>query len=236
VGANPTAAPAPSAVREAWLSVRARILGGLLLVLPVAITLWVVHWLCSTLVLYVIDPLGQLVLWKVLRRHPDADLPYWFERFVAPLIAVFIALLLLYCLGFFVHSRLRRVIDYVLLRLPIISVIYKGVQQVFQTFDRRGGQQVPQRVVLIPFPHPGMKAPAFVTSTCRDGVTGKVILSVYVPTTPVPTSGYFLLVPEEDVTELSWTSEQALQAIISGGLTSPPEVSYFKGQVDLPLA
>jgi uncharacterized membrane protein len=51
---------------------------------------------------------------------------------------------------------------------------------------------------------------------------------VYVPTTPVPTSGFFLLVPEEDVTELNWSSEEALQAIISGGLTAPPEVSFFK--------
>jgi uncharacterized membrane protein len=51
---------------------------------------------------------------------------------------------------------------------------------------------------------------------------------VYVPTTPVPTSGYFLLVPEEEVTELNWTSEQALQAVISAGLTAPPEVGYFR--------
>jgi uncharacterized membrane protein len=51
---------------------------------------------------------------------------------------------------------------------------------------------------------------------------------VYVPTTPVPTSGYFLLVPEEDVTELDWSPEQALQTIISAGLTAPPEVRYFK--------
>jgi uncharacterized membrane protein len=47
----------------------------------------------------------------------------------------------------------------------------------------------------------------------------------------VPTSGYFLLVPEEDVTELNWSSEQALQAIISAGITAPPEVGYYKTRV-----
>jgi uncharacterized membrane protein len=50
---------------------------------------------------------------------------------------------------------------------------------------------------------------------------------VYVPTTPVPTSGYFLIVPEEEVSELNWGPDQALQAIISAGLTAPPEVRYF---------
>jgi uncharacterized membrane protein len=92
---------------------------------------------------------------------------------------------------------------------------------------RQAGSCNPQRVVLVPFPHPGMKVPAFVTGSCRDIETGKVILCVYVPTTPVPTSGYYLLVPEEEVTEPRWTPEETLQAIISGGLTAPPEVRYF---------
>jgi uncharacterized membrane protein len=66
-----------------------------------------------------------------------------------------------------------------------------------------------------------------VTAECRDIKTQKVLLCVYVPTTPVPTSGFFLLVPEEEVTELNWNSEQTLQAIMSGGLSTPPDVSYF---------
>ena len=86
----------------------------------------------------------------------------------------------------------------------------------------------PQRVVLVAFPHPGMRVPAFVTATCRDVETQKALLCVYVPTTPVPTSGYFLIVPEDEVTELDWSPEQTLQTIISGGLTAPPEVRYFK--------
>jgi uncharacterized membrane protein len=183
----------------------------------------------STLEKYVIDPLALLVLWQVRGGQPDTKLPFWFETYAAPLIGILIALGLLYGLGFFVHSRLRRVVDGVLLRVPGVSVVYNGVRQVFQTLERqRGQQQGSQRVVLIAFPHPGMKALAFVTATCRDIETQKVLLCVYVPTTPVPTSGYFLLVPEEEVTELSWGPEQALQTIISGGLTAPPEVSYFK--------
>jgi uncharacterized membrane protein len=229
----PPAAPAPGLLPRTWHSVRGRVLSGLLLVLPIVITLWVVYWLYSTLEYYAIDPLARLVLGLVRSGQPDADLPPWFEKYAAPVLAVVIAVALLYCLGFLARSRVRRAVDWVLLRVPVISVVYNGVWQVLQTLDRQRGQARPQRVVLVPFPHPGTKVPAFVTGSCRDIETGKVILCVYVPTTPVPTSGYYLLVPEEDVTEPSWTPEQTLQAIISGGLTAPPEVRYFGGRVAL---
>src|SRR5271169_1241441 len=99
-----------------WQRTKGRMIGGLLLVLPVLITLWVFHWLYSNLETKVIDPVALLVLWKVRRSQPDVELPYWFETYAAPLIAILIVLILLYFLGFFVHSRLRRVVDWVLLR------------------------------------------------------------------------------------------------------------------------
>jgi uncharacterized membrane protein len=220
--------PTPPVRHTVWRGIRARIIGGLLLVLPILITIWVIHWLYSILVTYVIDPLAHVVLWQVQKHQPETDLPLWFEKYVVPLIALLVALLLLYCLGFFVRSRFRRAIDWVLLRLPVVSVVYNGVRKVMQALEKKPGSQRPQRAVLVAFPHPGMRVPAFVTGSCRDVKTQKIILCVYVPTTPVPTSGYFLLVPEDEVTELNWTSEQTLQAIISAGLTAPSEVDYFQ--------
>ena len=219
--------PTPGAFRRIWRGIRVRILGGLLLVAPILLTLWIIYWLYLFLEKYAIDPLALLLLRLVRGSQGGAELPHWFEAYAAPIIAVTLALLLLYCLGFFVHSRLRGAVDWVLLRVPVISGVYNGVRKVFQALDQQRGQTRPQRVVLIPFPHPGMRAPAFVTATCRDVETKKVLLCVYVPTTPVPTSGYFLIVPEDEVTELDWSPEQALQTIISGGLTAPPQVRYF---------
>ena len=218
----------PTALRSAWHSIRGRILGGLMLVLPVLITFWLVYQLYSALEKYLIDPLARLVLWKVRQGQPDADLPPWFENYAAPLIGVVIVLLLLYGLGFFVNSRLRRVLDALMLRVPGVSIVYNGVRQLFQTLERQGDRARPQRVVLVPFPHPGMKTPCFVTSSCRDVETGKVILCVYVPTSPVPTSGYFLMVPEDEVVESGWSSEKTVETILSAGLTAPAEVRYFK--------
>ena len=143
------------------------------------------------------------------------------------MIAIVLVLVLLYFLGFFVQSRLRRAVDWVLLRVPLMSGVYDGVRNVFQSFERQRGTQRSQRVVLIQFPHPGMKAAAFVTATCKDITTQKVLLCVYVPQSPLPTNGHLLLVPEEETTELNWGSDETLQTLISGGFTAPPEVSYF---------
>jgi uncharacterized membrane protein len=229
---DPRPDPTPGAFRRVWLGVRDRVLGGLLLVTPILITLWVILWLYSVLDRQVIDPLARLVLWVVRGYRPGAELPAWFETYAAPLVAVAAVLLLLYGLGFFARSRLRGIVDRVFQRVPLVSALYSGVLQVVHTLDRQRGQVRPQRVVLVAFPHPGMRVPAFVTRTCRDVETRRVILCVYVPTTPVPTSGYFLLVPEDEVTELDWGPEVALQTIISAGLTAPAEVRYSKPPSD----
>ena len=210
-----------------WQRIKGRILGGLLIVLPILITLWVFHWLYSSLETKVIDPLALVVLWKVRRGQADVELPYWFETYAAPVIAIIVVLVLLYLLGFFVHSRLRRAIDWVLLRVPVMSGVYDGVRNVFQSLERKRGQQKAQRVVLIPFPHAGMRAAAFVTGSCRDIATQKTLLVVYVPQSPLPTNGHLLLVPEEEATELNWGPDETLQTLISGGFTAPEEVSYY---------
>jgi uncharacterized membrane protein len=219
---------ASSPLRRVWRHLRTRMFEGLLLVLPVLITLWVVYWLYATLKRLVIDPLTHLVLWKSQGARPDQELSFVFENYLAPVMAMIVALALLYGLGWVVHSRLRHAIDWTMLRVPVISTVYNNVRQVFHTLEKQASRQGLQRVVLVAFPHPGMRVPAFVTATCRDSVTQKTLLCVYVPTTPVPTSGYFLLVPEDEVTEPDWTVEQALQTIISGGLTVPDEVRYYR--------
>jgi uncharacterized membrane protein len=207
--------------------VRDRIIGGLLLAMPLLITLWVIGWLYSILELKVIDPLAGLLLWKLKWATSSTELPYWFETYAAPIIAIILALALLYTLDLLADTRLRRAVGWTLKRVPVFSHIYNPVQQVFQSMEQQPGQQRPQRMVLVTFPHPGVKLPAFVTGTCRDVGTEKVVLCVYVPTTPVPTSGFFLLVPEEETTELNWNMEQTLQAVMSGGLATPRDVSYF---------
>jgi uncharacterized membrane protein len=227
----PSSAPAALAVPELtklWHGIRNRVFEGLLVVLPILITLWIIHWLFKGLENYVIDPLAVLVIWKVRQLQSAPELPYWFETYVAPVIAIFLAFLILYCCGALAHSWLRRVVDRVMLRVPGVSHIYDAVRNVLDSLAKPNGQASVQRVVLVSFPHPGMRVPAIVTSMCRDIATGKTLLCVYIPTTPVPGSGFFLIVPEEEATELNWDVQQALQAIFSGGLTAPPNITYYQ--------
>ncbi len=202
--------------------IRNRIIEGLLLVLPFAITYWVIAWLYGTFRGLILD----VVIARVVKAVPGGA-PDWFENFVAPAIAIFVVLFGLYVVGMFLHSRLHRLLDWVVLHVPGVTIIYASVRKIIITLQSQNQGQKFQRVVLVPFPHPGMKVLAFVTSSCVDVATGKTILCVYVPTTPVPTSGYMLLLPEEDATEVSWSLDDTLQAIMSGGISVPDKVEYF---------
>ena len=140
---------------------------------------------------------------------------------------VAIILGILYLFGVIAHSKIRGAIDRFLYHVPLVTSVYSSVRSITNALQRQTGGHSFSRVVLVAFPHPGMRAPGFVTSICVDVNTQKNILSVYIPTTPIPTSGYMLLIPEEEVTELDWSVDVTLQAIISGGITMPGKVSYY---------
>ena len=88
-------------------------------------------------------------------------------------------------------------------------------------------------MVLVDFPHPGSKALAFVTKTLATPRPAGPILCVCVLTGVVPPSGFTLYVPEDDVTDVDWSVNQALQAILSGGITTPSVIHYTRG-IDVP--
>src|SRR5215831_17578006 len=105
----PNAQPAlppqgPAQPDTLWQGFRNRLLVGLLVLLPILVTLWVLHWVYKALELYVIDPLAVLVIWKAQNLTQAPELPYWFEAYVAPLIAIILALAILYVCGVFAQS------------------------------------------------------------------------------------------------------------------------------------
>src|SRR5262249_29419683 len=154
---NPAAESTSDAFRPAWHGVRDRMLAGLLALLPIMVTLWIIRWLYICLDTYVIAPFAMIVLWKARRVQGEPDLPPWFENYAAPIIAIILILIILYACGFLAQSRLRYAIDRILLKVPVISVIYDAVRNVLQVLDKPAQKSQPQRLVLIPFPHPGMK-------------------------------------------------------------------------------
>jgi uncharacterized membrane protein len=229
--------PEPVPPRSVWARFRDRLVNGMFLVLPFLITCWVFRWLYVFIESNIVGPVTEFVTWKAKTGYFSAEVPYWFEKFAAPAVGIAFLIGSLFLISLFDRTRVHRFFGWLLVHVPVFSWVYNPVRRVFANLETQKGEnrghKRPQRMVLVPFPHTGMKVPAIVTGDCRDQLTGKTVLCCYVPTTPVPTSGYFLLVPEAEVTELNWDTEQTLQAIISGGLTTPPEISYFRAH-DLP--
>ena len=203
--------------------VRNRVIQGLFVVLPLFITYFVIKWLYDTLYSVALRPIayGLRWMWKL-----EGDNSWGMEVFLG-FCALGLVLGVLFVAGMFFRSRLHRFVDWFLNSVPGVSNIYSAVSKVINALSTSTDQQSKfKRVVLVQFPHPGIKAPAFVTGECTDANTGRKILSVYVPTTPVPTSGYMLLVEQDDVIDLNWDLEETLQAIVSGGIAVPGTVSF----------
>jgi uncharacterized membrane protein len=209
-------------------SMRTRIISGLILALPIALTFWIIYQLYLTLNKAILEPATGVV--RILLGYREGFNPNgtW-ERYVSPLIAIVLVASLLYMLGLFARSSLRRALDWVLLHLPGVTTIYKAISSVFQSLEAGGQGSSFQRVVLVEFPHPGSKALGFVTKTLADASTGQTILCVCVLTGVVPPAGFTLYVPESSVTDVDWSVNQALQSIISGGINTPNVIHYTQG-------
>jgi uncharacterized membrane protein len=124
----------------------------------------------------------------------------------------------------FIGERLVRLWNAILHRIPFVSSIYSSVKQVSDTLFSSSGEAF-RKAVLVRWPHQGMWTIGFLTGTPGGDVANHLrddFLSVYVPTTPNPTGGYFVLVARKDLIELDMSVDQALKYIISMGVVAPP--------------
>lgn len=223
---EPTALP-PHPVQRVFWGIQNRILSGLLLAAPIALTIWIIYWLYITLESLFLDPLARFVASRGLGGRVRDEIPFWYDRVVAPLIAFSSVMVFLYLLGWLVRSRLVQLIDWLFLKVPGVALIYQVVSNLIQSFEVSRQANRFKRVVLVTYPHPGLRSIGMVTNSLRDRQTGRTILCVCVLTGVFPPTGFTLFVPEEDVTDLDWTMNQAIQAIVTGGLTAPSSITYF---------
>jgi uncharacterized membrane protein len=225
---RPPALDEVGALRALVDAMKTRVISGLIMALPIALTFWILYQLYLALNNAILNPASQAVRYFLGFRQGFQPDGVW-SRYVSPLIAIFLVIGLLYILGLFARSGLRRALDWVLLRLPVVTTIYKALSNVFESLDAQRQGSSFQRVVLVEFPHPGSKALGFVSKTLADASTGRTILCVCVLTGVVPPAGFTLYVPEDQVTDVDWSVNQALQAILSGGITTPGVIHYERG-------
>jgi uncharacterized membrane protein len=237
--------------------VRTRLTTGLLVILPIYVTYWLIRfvfelmrdsskWIVEH---FLRSQYGRPFLerWKVpppeeIERHlghvPSsaeivAYLPDSVQWGVA-ITSVLLTLFLLYMIGLFaaniVGRRVLELFEYALDRVPIVKTIYRACKQIFATFsgDRTSTFQ---RAAIVPFMTPQVKTLGFITNTFTDPASGTELCTVFVPTTPNPTSGFVLILRRSEIRELDWSAEESVQALISAGILFPS--SFTAAAIDL---
>jgi len=195
-------------------TLRRYLIAGLLVWIPLAITFWVLSLL--------VELMDQSLLIVPTRYRSDALL-----GFHLPGLGAVLTILILLATGAvaanFFGKRLLGLWESILGRIPIVRSIYGGVKQISDTLFSPDGKAF-RRVVLVRYPHAGAWTVALVTGTPEHEVTdhlGHQQISVFVPTTPNITAGFFLIVPRSDTIELQMSVDQALKYIISMGVAEP---------------
>lgn len=143
-------------------------------------------------------------------------------------IGVVVALLALYTIGAIasrvIGQRLIHWAEQIITRIPLVETIYSAAKKLVDVLRQKPGANT-QRVVLVDFPGPGLKAVGFVMRTFPDARTGESLAAVYVPTAPNPTSGYLQIVPLAKLTPSEIQGDEAMTMILSGGAVTPDHVS-----------
>ena len=190
------------------------IITGLLIWIPLVITIWVLK--------LIVESLDQVLL--LLPKEFETE--NWLG-FHLPGMGVVMTLVIVLVTGLFatnlIGARLVRVWDDVLHRIPVVSSIYSSVKQISDTLFSSSGQAF-RKALLLQWPREGMWTIAFLTGQPGGDVTNYLkgdYLNVYVPTTPNPTGGYFVIVARKDVIELDMSVDEALKYIISMGVVPP---------------
>jgi uncharacterized membrane protein len=189
---------------------------GLLILVPLVITVWVISLIVGTL--------DQSLLLLPERWRPEA-----LVGFHIPLLGTIFTLLIIFFTGLatrnFIGNQVVRVWELVLTRIPVVNSIYSSVKQVSDTLLSSSGNAF-RKAVLVEYPRQGCWTIAFVTGLPGGDVKNHLqgdYISIYVPTTPNPTSGFFLMVPRGDAIELDMSVDAALKYIVSMGVVAPEQ-------------
>jgi uncharacterized membrane protein len=195
--------------------IRKYFISGLLVWLPIWVTLLVIKFL--------VDILSKSLLLLPPQYQPDKLIGFHVPG-MGVIITVVVILLTGILAANFIGSRLVALGDAIVSRIPLVRSIYTGVKQVTQTLFSPGGQSF-RKVLLVEYPCPGVWSLAFQTGEVSKKIEGATaqepMVSYFIPTTPNPTSGFLMMAPRSKVKELDMSVDQALKFVISLGVVQP---------------
>lgn len=197
-------------------------LAGILVWAPLAITIWVISW-----GLGILDGVYGSIMHAIMAVLPVGLTPALQGFRDLPGVGVLIVVVVIVLTGMFAITFAGKwwvqFWESILRRIPIVRSVYSSVKQVSDTLFSSSGEAF-RKAVLIRYPHPNSWAIAFQTGNPADEIQGKVQgthINVFLPTTPNPTSGFFMIVPKDSIIELDMSVEDALKHIVSMGSVPP---------------
>jgi uncharacterized membrane protein len=212
---------------------RASFLAGLAVTLPALLTLAVVKWLFGTISSFTDTLLFFLkfsLTPKQLYENGQSGPMLWYWSLLALVLAIFLISFAGVLARYYIGRRMIEWLDLAMMNMPLLNKFYAAIKQVNEAFS--GNKNSFKTVVLVEFPREGMFSVGFLTSDQRDEVQQKTmenVVSVFIPTTPNPTSGFLVLVPADKVTKLDMTVADGFKYIVSLGAivpeTLPPVVA-----------
>jgi len=201
------------------------IIAGLLTITPLFAVWLVFNFLLSTLSFFG-QPLAVLLTAFLDQNLPTAR-PFVDNATVRWLLAVLVAVLALYFIGAIasrvIGQRLIGLFERIITRIPLVQTIYSAAKKLVDVLNQRPGSD--QRVVLIDWPHEGLKTVGFVMRTFTDARSGEEMAAIYVPSALNPTSGFLELLPVSKLFFADIPTDQAMTMIISGGAIVPERMS-----------
>ena len=200
---------------------RRRMLTGLLLILPVYVTYFVVKFLFG----FVGGTLSPVIK-KIFQFYGPALPKTSLDEFVITFLGLILTFISLYFLGIFAANFVGKVIityfENLLTKTPVVKNIYSSVKQIIHSVGLPGKQSF-KRVVLVDFPKEGTKSIGFVTGATQYN-NEKKFICVFIPTTPNPTTGFLIFVTENDVMDSNLSVEEAFKTLFSGGVLAPKDI------------
>lgn len=212
---------------------RASFLTGLLIVLPGVITLAVVKWFFGTVASFTDTLLFFLPYFlepKLIYENGESGPMFWHWSLLAFLVAVGSVTAIGVLARYYIGKRLIAWADNLMLRVPVLNKIYGTIKQVDGAFTS-GKKSSFKTVVLVEYPREGIYSVGFITSEQAEEVeqkTGKKCVCIFIPTTPIPTGGFLIIVPEDQVIKLDMSVADGFKYIISIGAISQEQIHPHK--------
>jgi len=195
--------------------IKAHLLTGLLVVVPIGLTIYILT--------FVVSYMDRFIKFLPPKYHPDTYLPFHIPG-LGLLVTLFVILLIGVLTRNIIGKKLIASGERIFEKIPLVRNIYLPIKQMFEAIFLQKSDSF-KRVVLLEYPRKGIYTIGMVTGVTQGEIqakTEKKMINIFVPTTPNPTSGFYIAVPEEDLFELKMTVQEAFKLIVSGGTIVPP--------------